>query len=74
MSCNVLANADDTLACFFCDTTDVAFGPIVYGCVHGSKSEGATARLGEFRLWLSVDPRSVPVCELMDKFSEWLNR
>ena len=68
MSCATLANADDTLACCFCDTTDVAFGPVVYG----SAAKGATEKLEAFRLWLGVDLRSVPVCELMDKFSEWL--
>ncbi len=68
MSCDTLTNGDDTLACFFCDTSDVAFGPVVYG----EATTGAREKLEAFRLWLGVDPRSVPVCELMDKFSEWI--
>ena len=69
MSCANLVNIDNTLACFFCDTTDVAFGPVIYG----TSLVGAVERLELFRLWLNADPRSIPVDELMNKFSEWLN-
>ncbi len=70
MSCNILANADDTLACFFCDITDVAFGPVV----HGSAEWGAKGRMAAFRLSLDVDPRSMSLAHLMDEFAKWQPR
>lgn len=65
MSCNVLANGDDTRACFWCDTSDWAFGPVFYD------SESATALAQAFRLSLPRDPREYTASDLENRYAQW---
>ena len=48
----------DTQA-FYCNTTDFAFGPIMYGDAE------------EFMEWLGVDPRTIEENELSSKYNEF---
>ncbi len=61
MACCILHNKDDTKACFYCSTTEVAFGPTM------KSSEQAK----EFAAWLSVDPRSFSTSELIARYGQF---
>jgi hypothetical protein len=65
MSCAILANADDTLACFFCDTSSWAFGPVFYD------RDSATEQAEAFRQSLDRDPREYTECDLESRYLDW---
>ena len=67
MSWGILVDKHNTLACLFCDTSDVVFGPLVYK----SKEQTASERINMFVAWLGVDPRSMSTVDLMNKYGEW---
>jgi len=62
MGCRVLVNTDDNYFCFACNTTDVAFGPLLYA-PEGEDLEKAS---DDFRVFLKKDPR-VFECEVLRK-------
>jgi hypothetical protein len=68
MSVEILANAEDTQAAFFCNTTDWAFGPVMYGLGHNSAYETADT----FLKWLPDDPRVYGDGTLAAKWSDFI--
>lgn len=61
MSCRVISNCEDDMACFYCSTTMLAFGPVM------QNEEEAN----DFLKWLPVDPRRYPDSELIAKYWEF---
>ena len=55
MSCQMLYDKDKEIGCFFCNTTDYAFGPAMYADQDW---------LYAFANWLKDDPRSYEVTDL----------
>lgn len=51
-----------TVACFWCDTSDTAFGPVFYGATKQDLEDFAVD-------FLSEDPRQYDVAELEELFS-----
>ena len=54
MGCRILANAADDMVCFYCSTSNVAFGPIMLN----------EAWAEAFAKWLSKDPRTYTIDDL----------
>lgn len=62
MGCRIIRDKDDEYEVFYCSTTMVAFGPVMYGDAE------------EFYQWLKHDPRKYTVNELDDLYAEFRAR
>jgi hypothetical protein len=66
MAVRILRGND--IACFFCSTSDWAFGPVFAP----KKDRDADERAQAFLRWLNCDPRPLPANELERQYVAWL--
>jgi len=59
MGCRIIRDKDDEYEVFYCSTTMVAFGPVMYGDAE------------EFIGWLKEDPRRYYVIELDNLYAQF---
>ena len=59
MGCRIITDKDDEHEVFYCSTTMMAFGPVMYGDAE------------EFLKWLKEDPRKYDVNELNDLYAQF---
>lgn len=67
MGCRILYDSQSDLACLYCSTTDVAFGPVFYK----SDEQDADERAEAFIAWLKTDPRKLTDAELSAAYGKW---
>jgi hypothetical protein len=85
MGVRILNDRDQDLACLFCSTSDVAFGPVFYDGEHGDAEDRAEAFLRWIqttetwsnyepvgRLSLRRDVRIISERGLLAAYSDWL--
>lgn len=57
------------LAVLWCSTTDLAFGPVFYGC--GSAGKSAEEEAEAFIEWLPLDAREYVASDLADLYAKF---
>ena len=68
MGVRILNDTQDSVACFFCSTTEVAFGPLF----HDEKEHDASDRAESFLRYLKGrDPRRMAQPELIAAHAVW---
>ena len=73
MGCRILYDERHDLACLYCSTSDVAFGPVFSnGTVESGHHHDAEERAEAFLRYLNTDPRRCEDDELMLKYGAWL--
>ena len=65
MGCRILYDQESSEGCFYCSTTDRAFGPVMYA--------DDQDKIEAFVAWLKVDPRQIPDDELCSKWYKFSN-
>lgn len=68
MGCRILYDGLKDIACLYCSTSDVAFGPLF----SDDGEHDAEERAESFVRWLLLDPRRYDERELMAHYSTWL--
>ena len=63
----ILKDSEDNQFCFACNTTDVAFGPIMYV----PDGEDVDEVADEFVKWLKKDPRSIDPEDIRTKWLKY---
>lgn len=58
----------DDSACFYCSTSDWAFGPVF----SDENGHDADERAEAFARWLVIDPRTLTDGELASRYTAWL--
>lgn len=72
MGCRILHDTAAELACLYCSTSDVSFGPVFNNGDDGDHD--AAERAEAFCRWLIADPRTLSEPTLMAKYGEWLTQ
>jgi hypothetical protein len=67
MGVRILSDRHNDIACLFCSTSDVAFGPVF----SDSDEHYADERAEAFTRWLELDARKYDEADLMRKYAEW---
>ncbi len=68
MGCRILYDGRNDIACLYCSTSDVAFGPVFCD----SDEHDADERAEAFVRWLPLDPRQYDEPDLMARYGAWL--
>ena len=74
MGCRILYDAKQDRACFYCSTTETAFGPVFREITVDSTIRanlGADEAAEIFLGWLADDPRKYTALELADEYVKW---
>lgn len=73
MGVSILENDCGDIAIMYCNTADVAFGPIFSDWEGSEDSMSAFEVVDRFIAWLPADPRTLSTEELIERKAQFLN-
>lgn len=72
MACDIIYDSANGVACYYCNTTDHAFGPVITKFDSAQRDMDPGEALHAFRMHIGVDPRTVEDESLDRALHEWL--